>query len=95
MHNDAYLDLCGTQKAEPGVLYVVSTPLGNLGDLTLRSIRILEACDCIACETPNITKKLLSALKIEGKNLFLRIKTRTPGIRSTRIVEKKKSKKSS
>ena len=32
---------------------------------------------------------------IEGKNLFLRIKTRTPGIRSTRIVEKKKSKKSS
>ena len=70
MHNDAYLDLCGTQKAEPGVLYVVSTPLGNLGDLTLRSIRILETCDCIACETPNITKKLLSALKIEGKNLF-------------------------
>lgn len=70
MHNDTYLDLCGTQKAEPGVLYVVSTPLGNLGDLTLRSIHILETCDCIACETPNITKKLLSALKIEGKNLF-------------------------
>ena len=63
-------NLCGTQKAEPGVLYVVSTPLGNLGDLTLRSIRILETCDCIACETPNITKKLLSALHVEGKQLF-------------------------
>lgn len=67
---EPFLDLCGTQKAEPGVLYVVSTPLGNLGDLTLRSIRILETCDCIACETPNITKKLLSALRIEGKPLF-------------------------
>ena len=67
---DAVSNLCGTQKAEPGVLYVVSTPLGNLGDLTLRSIRILETCDCIACETPNITKKLLSALHIEGKPLF-------------------------
>lgn len=64
------LDLCNDQKAEPGMLYVVSTPLGNLGDLTLRAIRILETCDCIACETPNITKKLLAALKIEGKTLF-------------------------
>lgn len=70
MYNEAWLDLCGTQKAECGVLYVLSTPIGNLGDLTLRSVRVLETCDCIACETPNITKKLLAAIKVEGKSLF-------------------------
>lgn len=62
--------LCENQAAEPGKLYVVATPLGNLADLTLRAIRILETCDCIACETPLVTKRLLSVLDIQKKNLF-------------------------
>jgi 16S rRNA (cytidine1402-2'-O)-methyltransferase len=62
--------LCGEQKAQAGTLYVVATPLGNLGDLTLRAIRILETCDVIACETPRITQRLLSALGIQKKRLF-------------------------
>lgn len=38
--------------------------------------------------------KNVSIMKfVEGKNVFLRIKTRTPGIRSTRIIDKKKPKK--
>lgn len=57
-------------SAEPGTLYIVPTPLGNLSDLSLRSIRILETCDCIACETPNVTRKLLSVLNIH-KELFV------------------------
>ena len=62
--------LCEHQSAEPGKLYVVATPLGNLADLTLRAIRILKTCDYIACETPNVTKRLLSVLGVQGKNLF-------------------------
>ena len=62
--------LCDHQGAESGKLYVVATPLGNLADLTLRAIRILETCDCIACETPNITRRLLSVLDIQNKSLF-------------------------
>lgn len=62
--------LCGEQKAQAGTLYVVATPLGNLGDLTLRAIRVLETCDMIACETPRITQRLLSALDIQKKRLF-------------------------
>jgi probable S-adenosylmethionine-dependent methyltransferase, YraL family len=62
--------LCDHQSAEPGKLYVVATPLGNLADLTLRAIRILETCDCIACETPKVTQRLLAMLDIQKKNLF-------------------------
>ena len=62
--------LCGEQTAQPGTLYVVATPLGNLGDITLRAVHILETCDMVACETPRITQHLLSALSIQKKRLF-------------------------
>ena len=64
------ITLCGEQTAQPGTLYVIATPLGNLGDITLRAIRILETCDVIACETPRITQRLLAALSIQKKRLF-------------------------
>ena len=63
--------LCGEQVAQPGTLYVVATPIGNLADLTLRAIRVLETVDAIACETPRITKRLLSALQIKKKSVWV------------------------
>lgn len=47
-----------------GTLYVVATPIGNLADITLRALDILDKVDFVICEDSRITKKLLQRYKL-------------------------------
>ena len=52
------------RRLAPG-LYVVATPIGHLGDITLRALEVLAAADVIACEDTRVTRKLLDRYGIE------------------------------
>ncbi|NBU86620.1 MAG: hypothetical protein EBS13_04780 [Verrucomicrobia bacterium] len=49
---------------DTGCLYLVASPIGNLGDFTDRGKKVLSECDLIACEDTRVTKKLLSHLEL-------------------------------
>jgi 16S rRNA (cytidine1402-2'-O)-methyltransferase len=57
------------RAAGPGTLYVVGTPIGNLGDITLRALETLRAVSDVAAEDTRRTRALLTHFGISGKRL--------------------------
>ena len=52
------------------MLSIVSTPIGNLGDITLRALETLKKCDSIICEDTRVTGNLLKQLDIPKKEFI-------------------------
>ena len=50
-----------------GSLFIVSTPIGNLDDITFRAVKVLQDVDCIICEDTRVTKRLLDKYDIKSK----------------------------
>ena len=58
-------------KVENNILYIISTPIGNLGDISIRALKVLSSLDIIFCEDTRITGKLLKSYNIKPKKLIV------------------------
>jgi 16S rRNA (cytidine1402-2'-O)-methyltransferase len=63
-------DAAAAQHYPQGTLYVVATPIGNLADISLRALHVLQLVDAVACEDTRHTQALLRAYGIEGRALL-------------------------
>lgn len=70
---------------EKGNLFVVSTPIGNLGDITLRAVETLNEVDLIACEDTRHTLQLLNHFEIKKPLISYHQHSRAPKV--DRIIE--------
>ena len=64
-------DAAAAQHYPQGALYVVATPIGNLADITLRALHVLQLVNAIACEDTRHTQTLLRAYGIERSGATL------------------------
>ena len=67
MESEKNLSSIRGPEPESKVLYVVGTPIGNLNDISIRSVNLLSKVSFIACEDTRTTRKLLNALKVKNK----------------------------
>lgn len=64
-------EAAAAQHYPEGTLYVVATPIGNLADITLRALHVLQLADTVACEDTRHTQSLLRAYGIDKPTAHL------------------------
>lgn len=69
-----------------GTLYIVATPIGNLQDITLRAINILQSVNYVACEDTRMTGRLLSEIGIAHKPMLISYYEQTEDARVPNIL---------
>ncbi|MFH1426075.1 MAG: 16S rRNA (cytidine(1402)-2'-O)-methyltransferase [Candidatus Kerfeldbacteria bacterium] len=69
-----------------GLLYTVATPIGNLGDMTVRAVSVLTSADLIACEDTRETRKLLDHYGVEAGDRLLSYHAQSRDSREDELV---------
>lgn len=78
-----------SSQLNPPGLYLVATPIGNLGDITLRALETLKSVDLVACEDTRVTAKLLNHYGI--RKPVLSYNDHNAGARRPKVMEALKS----
>ena len=69
-------------------IYIVATPIGNIGDISFRGVDVLKAADIIACEDTRVTKKLFSLIDISSSNKkFIAMHDHNEGEMAQKIID--------
>ncbi len=68
-------------------LYIVATPIGNLGDMSPRAIEVLKEADVVACEDTRVTKKLFSLLGISLHKTFITLHDHNEDEQAQKIID--------
>ena len=72
-------------------IYVVATPIGNLGDISERAKEVLQVADIIACEDTRVTKKLFTLLGLSTRKEFIRLEDHNEAEQAEKLIELAKS----
>ena len=85
---NAAKEAAGAQNYPQGALYVVATPIGNLADITLRALHVLQIADNIACEDTRHTQQMLRAYGLDksGQQL-LAVHQHNEAERASQVIE--------
>lgn len=70
-------------QLEPGVLYIVATPIGNLGDITARALSVLQGVDAIFAEDTRVTAVLCEHYQISTPRFSYREAAPRPQVEKT------------
>ena len=68
-------------------LYIISTPIGNLKDISQRALEVLEQAPVIACEDTRVSKKLFSLLNLSLKKKFITYQDHNEEEQSQKIID--------
>lgn len=68
-------------------IYVVATPIGNLGDISARAKEVLQEADVIACEDTRVTKKLFTLLGLSTRREFIKLEDHNEATQAENLIE--------
>lgn len=68
-------------------IYVVATPIGNLGDISARVKEVLQEADVIACEDTRVTKKLFTLLGLSTRREFIKLEDHNEAAQAENLIE--------